>query len=101
MIRSYYTKKGKTERMYLNHAVILTYQKTFIQPEAVRSISKKKLSSTGYNVHAALSGTRESVFYNCASALVQVFMSDGYPYFLAFKISSGIFELKSEFSVFE
>ena len=50
--------------MYLNHAVILTYQKTFIQPKAVRSISKKKLSSTGYNVHAALSGTRESVFYN-------------------------------------
>ena len=87
--------------MYLNHAVILTYQKTFIQPEAARSISKKKLSSTGYNVQAALSGTRENVFYNCVSVLVQVFMSDGYPYFLAFKIFSGIFELKSEFSLFE
>ena len=53
---------GTAERIHLNHVVISIYQKTFIRLKTVPGVLKGKLGAAGYNVHAALSGTTNSVF---------------------------------------
>ena len=89
--------------MDLNHVVISIYQNTFIQMKAMQSLLKRKLGAAGYNVHAGLSGTTNNVFMTEFDSFFwfKFFMLDGHPYFLAFGISSYIYELMSVLSLFE